>query len=145
MHTEMLHQLDQGLRRLVQFRGLLDSSGVSAGVDASVSEALALTRLQERPLSQHELGQLLGLEKSTISRLVDGLHTKGWVSRSPAPENRRIKIVALTAAGQAAAATVEQAMLDRHRRMLDRLSAREQEALAIALPALLRSLAEDDD
>jgi DNA-binding MarR family transcriptional regulator len=142
MNTDLVRELDHGLRQLVQFRGLIESAGLSEGLNVSVSEAIALGRVQEEPLSQQQLGEYLGLEKSTVSRLVDGLAAKGWVTREPSPDNRRVRIVALSAEGRAVAANVEQAMRNRHTVMLERLTPGEREALAIALPALVRALAE---
>ena len=46
----------------------------------SASEARALIELvAARGIAQGELGQLLGLDKSTVSRLAAGLERKGWI------------------------------------------------------------------
>ena len=142
MSVDLMHQLDDGLRQLVRFRSVLESAGLPEGIDASASESVTLRYLQSSPVSQAQLGDYLGLEKSTVSRLVEALVAKGWVSKSPAPGNGRLRIVELTITGRIAAQQIEQAMLLSHRRMLDQLTPDEKAALAIAVPALVRALAE---
>ncbi|MDP3208395.1 MAG: MarR family transcriptional regulator [Rhodoglobus sp.] len=141
-NTDLLPALERGLRELMQFRGLTESSGLSSTVAASLSEAIALRVLQDGSTSQQQLGESLGLEKSTISRLVESLVAKGWVTKSRDPGNGRIRIVGLSDAGREVAAELARAMALRHRRILERLTPVEAEALAVALPALMRSLSE---
>lgn len=136
-----MHDLDRGLRQLLQFRSVLDAAGLPAGIDVTVSESIALRYLQGRPVSQQSLGEHLGLEKSTISRLVDGMVAKSWVTKSPALDNGRVRIVALSELGTRVASQVEKAMLTSHELIIERLTEEERAALAIALPALVRVMA----
>lgn len=46
-------------------------------------------------LTQQQLGEQLYLEKSSVSRLVDGLERRGWVSRTRNPGDGRNKLVSL--------------------------------------------------
>ena len=142
MSVHLMHQLDEGLRQLVRFRSVLDAGGLPPGIEASASESITLRFLQGNPVSQLQLGDYLGLEKSTVSRLVEALVAKGWVTKSPAPGNGRLRIVALTDAGHSVAAHIETAMLVTHRRMIEQLTSEEQAALAVALPALVRVISE---
>lgn len=141
MSIDLMHELDRGLRQLAQFQSVLDAAGLPAGIEATVSESIAIRYLQERPVSQHDLGEHLGLEKSTVSRLVDALIAKGWVTRSPSPDSKRVRLVELTSVGTRVAAQIERAMLNTHRGMIERLTEAEREALAVALPALVRAMA----
>jgi len=122
---------------------VLDPAQAAAGLGVSVSEAMALRHLTHGACTQQELGSYLGLEKSTVSRLVDALVDKGWVEKERDPGNRRYRTVGLTAAGAEAAARVSKAVRQRHARMLASLTGEERRALAVALPALLRALADD--
>lgn len=142
MSAQLMHQLDDGLRQLVRFRSVLDAAGLPVGIEASASECIAVRFLHSNPVSQLQLGEYLGLEKSTVSRLVEALAAKGWVTKSPAPGNGRVRIVALTETGSKVARHIEQAMLLAHQRMIDKLTRDEQAALAIALPALVRVISE---
>ncbi|WP_051709775.1 MarR family winged helix-turn-helix transcriptional regulator [Andreprevotia chitinilytica] len=69
--------------------------------------------LHRGSLSQAELGQILALEKSWVSRAVDKLVTQGWVERQPNPADRRGVLLQLTEAGRAEALAVE-AVLESH-------------------------------
>ena len=66
----------------------------------------------QEPQSQQEVARRLGLDRTTMVALIDELETKNLVSRSPAPDDRRKNVVALTAHGRetltaALAATTE--------------------------------------
>ena len=71
--------LRRALRRLVRLGSLLEPhSHHHAGSHLSLSEMMALGELADvESMSQQELGQLLGLEKSTVSRLVVGCNAGG--------------------------------------------------------------------
>lgn len=140
--------LGDAMHQLFALRGVLDPSRAVPGLGASVSEALALRHLAaEGALTQAEVATRLGLDKSTVSRLVSGLESKGWVARRPDPADRRSTRVELTPAGRTAAREVAAATSRRHDRVLAVLGEEEQAALAVGLPALVRALeasAEDD-
>ena len=94
-------ELRRLLRWLVRVGGLLEPHDHD-GVRASASEVFALAELAEAgPLSQQQLGERLGLEKSTVSRLAAGLERRGWLERVRDPANRRFYRLALTPAGAA--------------------------------------------
>ena len=108
----------------------------------STSEARALIELvAARGISQGQLGTLLGLEKSTISRLAAGLERKGWIERGRDEANQRYVRLYLTPEGSRVAATVWQAWQSRQARILSGLSGREREGLAAGLRGLIRELA----
>src|SRR6266852_1054142 len=66
----------------------------------SASEARALIELvAARGIAQGELGSLLGLEKSTVSRLAAGLERKGWIRRGRDEGNQRYVRLYLTRDG----------------------------------------------
>jgi len=101
-----------------------------------------MEELSDSPLTQNDLGDRLGLEKSTISRLVSGMESKGWVSRSRHLHNRRFSQVTLTPAGRSAANHAADHLKQRHVDLLAALSPDERSALAIAVGALTRILGE---
>jgi DNA-binding MarR family transcriptional regulator len=141
--AEDLHEvLDLAMGQLFRLRGVLDPGEVAEGLGMSLSETMALRRLRRGPTSQQALGSYLGLEKSTVSRLVDAMVRKGWVDKATDAANRRHRLLQLTATGQDAAATVGAAVQRRHRGMLAALTGEERRALSVALPALVRVLSE---
>lgn len=65
---------------LIQEFELLANDRTPCGEKTSISEAHGLNLLmREQPLAQKELASRLRPEKSTVSRLVDQLDTKGWI------------------------------------------------------------------
>jgi DNA-binding MarR family transcriptional regulator len=117
--------------------------GIAAGWPAvSASEARALAELvTARGLAQGELAGLLGLEKSTVSRLAAGLERKGWIRRGRDEDNQRYVRLYLTPEGRAVAGRVWQAWHSRQARILAALSDEERAGLSSGLRGLVRGLA----
>jgi DNA-binding MarR family transcriptional regulator len=130
------------LLRLVRLGSLLESHAHRhAGLHVSLSEMMALGELADvESMSQQELGQLLALEKSTVSRLVVGLQGRGWVERERDPSNRRFYQLQLTPEGRTVADRIGHDLRARHEHLLGSLTPDEREALAIGLAGLARAL-----
>jgi DNA-binding MarR family transcriptional regulator len=108
----------------------------------SASEARALIELvAARGIAQGQLGTLLGLEKSTVSRLAAGLERKGWVRRGRDEANQRYIRLYLTPEGSQIAARVWSAWQTRQARILAALTGEERAGLASGLRGLIRGLA----
>ena len=119
------------------------AAGLAAGVpQLSSSEARALIELvKARGIAQGELASLLGLEKSTVSRLAAGLERKGWIRRGRDEGNQRYVRLYLTAEGGAVAARLWNAWHSRQARILGALTDEEREGLSAGLRGLVRGLA----
>ncbi|MEV6848161.1 MarR family transcriptional regulator [Actinoplanes sp. NPDC051411] len=76
-------------------------SEVAGGHDLSVIQTRLLGVLRDREPTMRELGRFLGLDKSSISGLVDRAERRGLVRRTPSAEDRRAVRVSLTEAGRA--------------------------------------------
>ncbi len=115
----------------------------SAGIrQVSGSEARALIELvKARGIAQGELVGLLGLEKSTVSRLAAGLERKGWVRRGRDEGNQRYVRLYLTAEGVVVAARLWDAWQSRQARILSALTEEERAGLSAGLRGLVRGLA----
>ncbi|WP_158108590.1 MarR family winged helix-turn-helix transcriptional regulator [Vibrio furnissii] len=48
------------------------------------------------PMTQSQISELLYLEKSSVSRSIDGLEKRGWIERQRSPSDSRNKFVSLT-------------------------------------------------
>jgi DNA-binding MarR family transcriptional regulator len=133
-------ELRRGLQQLVRLSRILEPHS-GAGTHASLSEVMALGELADvEEMSQHELARLLGLEKSTVSRLVAGLVDRGWVSRERNPDNRRLYRLQLTHDGQAAARQIGKELQARHTDLLNGLTQAERHGLTIGLTGIARVL-----
>jgi len=107
----------------------------------SASEARALIELMSaRGIAQGELAGLLGLDKSTVSRLAAGLERKGWIRRGRDEDNQRYVRLYLTPQGGEVAERVWQAWQSRQARILSVLSADERAGLSAGLRGLIRGL-----
>lgn len=139
---------DDDLRRLlvhlVRFGGLLEPDPAPhdhGGVRVSTTEVFALGVLAEaEAMSQQDLADHLGLEKSTVSRLAAGLEARGWLVRERDPANRRLYRLRLTEEGADAARRVGQHLHDHHTRLLGLLTEQERAGLAIGLGGLIRAM-----
>jgi len=76
------------------YRGI-EETGIS-DTDFRVLEAL----LHKGPLPVNIIGPKVHLTAGSISVAVDRLLEKGWVSRVESPDDRRVRIVALTKTGK---------------------------------------------
>jgi len=59
-----------------------------------------LNRLAVGPISQHELGEQLGIDRTTMVELIDDLEAKGVVVRQRNPADRRAYSIQLTPRGR---------------------------------------------
>jgi len=135
-------ELRRMMRWLVRVGGLLEPHDHD-GVRASASEVFALAELTEAgPLSQQQLGERLGLEKSTTSRLAAGLERRGWLERVRDPANRRFYRLALTRAGRTAAERIGAHFSAQHERLFAELTVDERHALLHGMSGLARVVEE---
>lgn len=123
--------------------GLHEPDRTPCGQPLPVSEAHAVLALSAgAPLTQTELAQQIRLTKSTVSRLVSNLQSRGWVQRGPDGTDGRAVRLSLTAAGNAGATALRQARRDRINRLFDRLPPAERDTVLHAL-AILREATDD--
>lgn len=74
-------------------------SKVAAEHDLSLTQLRVLAILRDRRLRMAGLAEYLGLEKSTMTGLVDRAEKRGLLERAPSPADRRAVDVFLSAAG----------------------------------------------
>src|ERR1700730_7622585 len=70
--------------------------------EVSRTEMEVLSILKEGPRRITELSELVGIAQPTMTLLVKRLEEKGWVQREGLPDDGRVVMVSLTAAGRAA-------------------------------------------
>jgi DNA-binding MarR family transcriptional regulator len=112
-----------------------------AGIRLSMSEVFALGELEQAgALSQQDLADRLGLEKSTVSRLAAGMQERGWLSRVRDAANRRFYRLSLTDEGLDVARRVGAELRDHHALLLGLLTSVERQALTVGLAGLIRAM-----
>jgi DNA-binding MarR family transcriptional regulator len=105
-----------------------------AELDASFSQVKLMFLLEDgREHSIKETAAHLGLSLPAASRAVDGLIGKGYVVRRESAEDRRSRLIALTADGREVVEKVLQARLRTLEAFAEELTPEEREGLAAAL------------
>jgi len=88
-----------------------------------------LFRLRQQDETRHsELRERLGVDGATVTRLIKQFESEGLLSRRPDPTDNRYTLAALTKAGQAAAAEVEQAHRRFQQQLLNGVTDRDRQA-----------------
>jgi DNA-binding MarR family transcriptional regulator len=98
--------------------------------ELSVIQSRLLGVLRDREPTMNELGRLLGLDKSSISGLVDRAERRGLVRRAVSPHDRRAVRVSMTADGRALTSQVEAAFGARVEAYVSGLPIADREVLA---------------
>jgi DNA-binding MarR family transcriptional regulator len=105
---------------------------VSEALGLSWTRVLALRRLAVQPHTLRALAERLSADPPYVTLMIDDLEERGLVRRMPHPEDRRAKLVELTARGRVAAARADA--------ILDEPPAELREAPETELATLLRVL-----
>lgn len=94
-------ELQDNLVSFVRAWGLLAGSDrTPCGVQIPLSQAHALIELGHGPRTQRNLTLALRLERSSVSRLVDRLTERGWLTADPDPDHGGGVLLSLTDEGQ---------------------------------------------
>jgi DNA-binding MarR family transcriptional regulator len=89
-----------------------------------------------QPTSQHQLSQILRIDRTTMVAIVDYLETRGLVERGLNPTDRRTHRVRLTSAGRTAMQRARTALAHADAELVARLSADERAQLTPLLHKL---------
>jgi DNA-binding MarR family transcriptional regulator len=119
-------------RALLSLDGLHEELLAPLGVNHRELAVLLLLDARE-PESQQQVAGRLGVDRTTMVALIDGLEGKGLVARRPDPADRRRNVIELTAAGRKTLPRATRASDQAEARLLDDLD----EAEAAQLRALL--------
>ena len=88
-------------------------------------------------IDQRTLARAIGLDTSTIAGVIDRLEARGLMQRSASPEDRRVRLLSLTGAGQDLLSAIEPDMLKAQERILAPLPASERAEFMRMLRALV--------
>jgi DNA-binding MarR family transcriptional regulator len=112
-------------------------STVAADHDLSLTQLRVLAILRDRELKMSQLATYLGLDRSTISGLVDRAESRGLLRRTPSPVDGRGVHVALTPAGRTLAAQGAAEVATALAPTTARIGATEQRRLATLLQRMV--------
>jgi DNA-binding MarR family transcriptional regulator len=121
MDTQIVREFRKNLRRLEQLivLQLREDTGCH-GVSVAQCHCLLAVEQLGRP-SQNELAEQLCLDKSSLSRTVDGLVQIGLLERAIDEKDRRVYRIRLTVQGEKTCSIINTSNDDLYSRVLDRL------------------------
>ena len=90
-------------------------------------------------VDQRTLARSIGLDTSTTGGVLDRLEARGLLQRQANPEDRRVRLLALTADGQSMLRSVTPAMLRAQQRILEPLPAKQRKEFMRMLRVLVES------
>jgi DNA-binding MarR family transcriptional regulator len=104
---------------------------------------LEATRKDNR-LTQRELGQVLGIDKSNVARLCHRMESAGHVVQSRSEDDGRARLLSLTAVGKRLATNVERSSRDRFRRLTSAIPRESRAGILSSLACLNQALVSVD-
>ncbi|MBP1763764.1 MAG: transcriptional regulator, MarR family [Firmicutes bacterium] len=132
--------LRENLRVLVRKLGVLEREEASC-CDVTLSQCHTIVELgRAGSISINALAEVLGLDKSTVSRSVDKLVNDNLIVRDTDPEDRRYLRLKLSEKGQLLFAEVEARMSAYFENVIDTLPANKREQVIESLQYLAQAL-----
>lgn len=133
-------RLRELLRLLARKLGLLDKSELSC-CGITYSQCHILVEIGGKGcLSINELADLLGLDKSTISRTVNTMVEQGLVTREADPGDRRYVHIQLTEAGSRILSNIESRMADCYQNIYKAIPQDKKEQVLESLELLVQAI-----
>jgi DNA-binding MarR family transcriptional regulator len=122
--------------------GLLSQDATPCGKALATSHAQALMILLEetRSLSQKELADALGLDKSNVTRLCQRMEAEGQIEQVRGEQDARVRLLKLTSRGTKLAREIEQSSKDRFASLLKVVSPSERALMFEGLELLSRAV-----
>lgn len=109
------------------------------GVSQSVAQALAVADGADRPLTPTEISERTLLASATMTAVLDTLERRGWIRRTPNPDDRRSLLIEITPEGRALADRFIPGLHSVERRVMSALTRRERHQLLALLGKVLAS------
>jgi len=104
---------------------------------ASLTEGRVLFEIKERPhCKAGDLIELLTIDRGYLSRLLKKLEKHGWIAKEVSREDRRVRSLRLTAAGQALVEELERRSEAQVESLIQPLSAQERADLLQAMDSI---------
>ncbi|MEW1979821.1 MarR family transcriptional regulator [Citricoccus sp. NPDC079358] len=124
------------LIRLAQQRHTVLWADELGGLITGPQFAVLLALATSGPAGQGTVGGLAALDRSSASDVLRRLEARGWTARSPDPDDRRSRLVSLTAAGRSLVGELWPAVERVQERILEPVSAPERGRVVEVLAAV---------
>lgn len=130
----------ESMRVLVRKLGVIER-GEAACCDITLSQCHTIVEIgRAGGVTVNNLSQVLGLDKSTVSRSVDKLVTDGIIERHHNADDRRYVTLRLTQEGTLVYEAIEKRMKDYFKEVVSRLPHEKREQIIESLGYLIRAL-----
>ncbi|GAA4342767.1 MarR family transcriptional regulator [Pigmentiphaga soli] len=125
----LLMEMTTTLTRMARvYRGVADQMLADLGLSQATAWPIVLIGRLGDGVRQRPLAEELGIEASSLVRLLDQLEASGYVQRKDDSTDRRAKTLHLTEAGKALTARVESLLVDVRRQLFDGVSEADAQA-----------------
>ncbi|MBQ8431416.1 MAG: MarR family transcriptional regulator [Clostridia bacterium] len=94
-------------------------------------------------MSQQEIANRMDIRPQSVSEAIASMEYRGFVIRRPSPDDKRVSLIFITAAGKEHRKQVKEERRAFAKQFFGVLSEKEKEQLAILLEALLQGQSED--
>jgi DNA-binding MarR family transcriptional regulator/GNAT superfamily N-acetyltransferase len=136
---ETVENIREASRRMVRELGFMNSTVAATDLPPSAVHAI-LEIGTNRPLTAAQLGPLLNLEKSSVSRMVRKLIRAGELAEATSETDGRAKVLTLTAKGRNTCAAINAFGRRQVSAALGHLSAEQQSVVVAGLAAYAQAL-----
>lgn len=116
---------------------------IAGEYDLSITQTRLLGILRDREPTMNQLGHHLGLDKSSITGLVDRAQRRGLVTRTPSTVDRRSFQVSITDAGRQLAEQVAARFAERIERCVEPLAGTDRKRLSRMATRIVTADAQD--
>lgn len=140
MENQSSNYLRELIRILVRNLGILEKSE-SACCGTTISQCHAIVEIgRAKQISLNELADLLGLDKSTMSRTINNLVEDDLATREVHPEDRRYVTINLTEKGDGVFKSIESTMEIYYKSILKSIPENKREQVIESLQLLAESV-----
>ena len=94
---------------------------------------------QDRGVIARELAEMSGTTPASVASLLQGLEDRGYITRTPSPNDSRVKLLTVTAEGSRLIEGFEEEMSAAQVRLFSGLSSAEQEQLVTLLERIVET------
>jgi DNA-binding MarR family transcriptional regulator len=145
MSINAMHEMPGHLiRRAHQISGAVFSAHL-AGFDLTSVQYAAMDAIASQPgIDATRLSELIAFDKATLGGVLDRLEAKGLIARQPSSQDRRVKSVTLTGAGERLLESVGPRVVAAQAEMLQPLSQAEQGQFIALLKKFVARASRDD-
>ncbi|MCY9692960.1 MarR family winged helix-turn-helix transcriptional regulator [Paenibacillus alginolyticus] len=142
---EEILRLKDNVQQFIRLFGILEQSVTPCGYSLSLSQVFALQELEQRTSSLNDLTAKLGLERSSVSRLIEELVKKEFVHRQLNENNRREVQLTLADKGINAIQQVRKQSIVYYQLILKDLTFEEQHSVVSGFEVFVTSLKKNKD